>query len=393
MDRRRLYRTGWVAASLILLTTMVWVWNTNLASAHGSSGRRCSGGYHHHSSNPHKCHKHCRNAQSGRHDGLSLHGENCARNTPTPRPTRRPTRTPRPPPATPTRRPPPATPTRRPPPATPTPRPTPAATPVPSTPGANFGRGDCDCTGGSLDRLRTTGIDWLDTAAFNTYAAKVCAQTSGPYFEARDFVTGWVVDPPHPTLHSQAVLSQSPGTSRYAIVASATAPRKAECTAANVSAGEVPDVADATLDCTGAQAHLSGKARAWIAGGLQRSYPGSAVRGNRPTLHRHGQQLAQPLRADRRRPGQSGRLRDDRARLLRTGLPPDRRRRRHPGGRHHDPGRRQPVGAIGLSHRHSPPGKPLRAPPARGLHRGPGGPGSRCARRPGPGRGDRRRPS
>ena len=150
---------------------------------------------------------------------------------------------------------------------------------MPSTPGANFGRGDCDCTGGSLERLRTTGIDWFDTAAFNTYIATVCAQTSGPYFEARDFVTGWTVDPPHPTLHSQAVLSQSPGTSRYAIVASATAPRKAQCTAANVGAGEVPDVATAALDCTGAQAHLSSEARAWIAGELQRSYPGSAVWG------------------------------------------------------------------------------------------------------------------
>ena len=161
-----------------------------------------------------------------------------------------------------------------------TPVPTPAGTPAPITPGANWGRGDCGCTGGSLDRLRNSGIDWLDTAAFDTYAAAVCVQTSGPYFEARDFVTGWAVDPPQPTLHSQAVLSQSPGTSRYAIVASATAPRKAQCTAANVSAGEVPDVTTPALDCTGAQAHLGSTARAWIAGALQQSYPGSAVRGS-----------------------------------------------------------------------------------------------------------------
>ena len=149
-----------------------------------------------------------------------------------------------------------------------------------STPGANFGRGDCGCTGGSLDHLRTTGIDWLDTSAFDTYAATVCAQTSGPYFEARDFVSGWRVDPPHPTLRSQAVLSQAPGTDRYAIVASATAPRKARCTAADVANSDPPTVTTPALDCTGAQAHLSDAARTWIAGELQKTYPGSAVRGS-----------------------------------------------------------------------------------------------------------------
>ncbi|MCY4522423.1 MAG: hypothetical protein OXC13_16815 [Caldilineaceae bacterium] len=154
------------------------------------------------------------------------------------------------------------------------------ATPPGNTPvGANFGRGDCGCTAGALDPLRRTGIAWLDTAAFDAYIAATCGQASGPYYEVRDFVASWAVDPPHPTLRSQAILSQSPGTDRYAISASATAPRKAECTAANVTNGTTPTLTTPALDCTGAQAHLSGEARAWIAGDLQQVYPGSAVRG------------------------------------------------------------------------------------------------------------------
>ena len=269
--RRRTTRSISVAVGTTLLFAVL-TWDATPTSAHHGG---CGGGYHNHGT---KCHKHCRNAQSGRHNGLSLHGENCSVNN-RPRPTRRPPRRPTPR-LTATRRPPPATPTRRPPPTIPTPRPTPGATPPASSPvGANFGRGDCGCTSGSLDPLRNTGIDWLDTAAFDTYAATVCAQTSGPYFEAKDFIGSWRVDPPHPTLRSQAVLSQSPGTSRYAIAATATGPRKARCTAANVSAGEVPTVTTPALDCTGAQAHLSAAARTWIAGDLQQTYPGAAVRG------------------------------------------------------------------------------------------------------------------
>ena len=273
---------GFIAYGVVLvllaamLAILIWALAAWPATAHP-----CNGSSFHEHSPPdvsrHKCHKHCSNGQSGRHDGLNRHGENCSRPTATPRPTKRPTRRP-----TATRRPPPATPTRRPPPATPTPRPTPGVTPTPiATPvvGANFGRGDCGCTAGSLDPLRNSGIDWLATAAFDTYIAAVCAVASGPYYEVRDFVGSWAVDPPHPTLNSQAVLSQSPGTDRYAISASATAPRKAECTAANVTNGTTPTLTTPALTCIGAQAHLSGEARAWIAGDLQQVYPGSVVRG------------------------------------------------------------------------------------------------------------------
>ena len=213
-------------------------------------------------------HKHSGSDRCHKSKNCKGHGTKCkSTRRPTPRPMA-------------TRRPPPATPTRRPTQVPPTPRPTPMATPPGTTTvGANFGRGDCGCTAGSLDPLRNSGIDWLDTAAFDAYAAAVCAVASGPYYEARDFVDSWAVEPPHPTLHSQAVLSQAPGTDRYAVAASATAPRKAECTAANVDAGEPPTLTTPALDCTGAQAHLSGEARAWIAGDLQQVYPGSAVRG------------------------------------------------------------------------------------------------------------------
>ena len=60
---------------ILLLLALLWVSNTVLAT-HSSS---CSGGYHHHDSNPHTCHKHCQNGMSAHNSG---HGEDCAVNNP-----------------------------------------------------------------------------------------------------------------------------------------------------------------------------------------------------------------------------------------------------------------------------------------------------------------------
>ena len=91
------YGAGPALLAAILLAALVWGVTARSTSAHGDSGERCSGSYHHHSKNPHKCHKHCKNGMS-KHN--RTHGENCARRNPTPKPkptpTRKPTPTPRP---------------------------------------------------------------------------------------------------------------------------------------------------------------------------------------------------------------------------------------------------------------------------------------------------------
>ena len=206
----------------------------------------------------------------------------------------------------------------------PAPTPTPAVTPpVPAPPGPNFGSGGCGCQGDDLSQLGSTGVDWLATAAFDAYVTTVCSAVSGPYVEMKPFVTGWSVDPPHPTLHSQSRLSQASGGNKVEVTAQASAPRTARCTAQDVADGDLPVETTPALSCTGVQAHLTTSARSWIAGALQRHYPGSRVKGSGNHCTSASKRPDGGLRPVGRRADQPRRLRDDRARLLRLGLPPD----------------------------------------------------------------------